>query len=160
MNAPSPSLPSEKFTMAQLKEARKEFNELRGLLQDCQRLSAKIGQGKCDFDGILACLYAIEKNPMYNFLAANDASLKSIIDMTFYRLRNVGGIISLSMAEDAKNEEDEKEKVLMDEKVKELDKIVEDRKLEELSRKRNLEVLLEEEDDDESEGDDEEKMKE
>lgn len=159
-NRMDPDLPVEKFTAQQLKEARKEFNELRGLLETCQTLSNKIGQGHCDFNAILACLYSIEKNPMYKFLSERDPVLKQVIDVTFLKLRNVGGIIRLSNIHDSEEEIKKMKKDMdiedFDEKMKELDELVEERKIvepltvekeEDPSKKRKLEEIKEEKED-------------
>jgi len=135
-----PSLPTEKFTSQQLKEARKQFNELRDSLALCSQLSQKIGNGKCDFDEILACLYTIEKNPMYSFLSSQDPSLKQIIDVTFLRLRNVGGIVALSMQHDEAEAEETRK---MEETMKELDAVVDAKGDIEGALKRTFEEIME-----------------
>jgi len=134
--------PSEKFTSAQLKEARKQFNELRELLATCSKLSQGIEDKRCDFDAILTCLYAIENHPMYKFLSVQDPSLKQVIDVTFLRLRNVGGIISLSMKHDEAESEETKK---LEAQMKKLDKVIEAKGDIEGNLKRKIEEIEEEE---------------
>ena len=117
--------PPEKFTAQQLKEAREEFKTLKSLLDKCSQLSQGIESGKCDFDEILCCLYQIEKSPMYQFLAAQDPNLKQTIEVVFLRIRNVGGIISLS------NAHDEKTREKLDESMKKLDEFIEAKEIKE-----------------------------
>ena len=141
MSAPPP----EKFTGAQLKEAREEFKRLKSLLDKCSTLSLSIGTGKCDFDSIITCLYEIQKNPMYQFLAARDPVLEQSIDVVFLRLRDVGGIIACS------NEYDEAARRTMDDSMKDLNDFIEEKKIkEEPGLKRSFAEL---------EGDDDEDIK-
>jgi len=129
--------PPEKFTAAQLKEARGEFRTLKSLLDKCSQLSQGIESGKCDFDEILCCLYEIQKNPMYQFLAAQDPILKQTVEVVFIRIRNVGGIISLS------DHHDEEATKRLDESMKELDEFIEVKEIKEepLALKRSFAEL-------------------
>lgn len=137
---------TETFTAQQLKEARQEFNNLKKLMETCQSLSKDIEAGKCDFNSILACLYAIEKNPMYKFLAERDSVLKQTIDVTFLRLRNVGGIMMMSNQHQEMNEKEKEEVKELDVKMKELDDLIKTRNINEPDLKRKLEEIIEEED--------------
>lgn len=137
---------TEKFTAQELKEARHEFQKLKKLLDTCQQLSLDIGSGKCDFNAILTCLYAIERNPMYHFLAKHDSTLKQIIDITFLRLRNVGGVMMMANKHEEMNEDEKKEVKEFETSMEELDKLVEERELDENKLKRKLEEIVEEED--------------
>lgn len=143
MNLP-PS--TETFSAQELKEARHEFQKLKKLMNTCQVLSQDISKGDCDFNAILACLYAIERNPMYNFLAEKDDVFKQIIDVTFLRLRKVGGIIQLSnkYEENMMTEKEKKEMEKLDNNVKELESFVNEKKLNELDLKRKLEEIIDE----------------
>lgn len=138
---PSP----EMFTAQQLKEARQEFQNLKKLLETCQQLSQDIGSGKCDFNAILACLYSIEKNPMYKFLAERDSTLKQTIDVTFLRLRNVGGIMMAANENEEMNEEEKKEVKKFNDKMEGLDELIKEKNINEKDLKRKLEEILEEE---------------
>lgn len=135
---------TETFTAQELKEARHEFQKLKKLLDTCQKLSVKIGSGEMDFDAVLACLYSIEKNSMYHFLAERDPVLKQIIDVTFLRLRNAGGIMMMANKHEEMNKEENKEVKEFETKMEELNSLVEERGLNENELKRKLEEIVEE----------------
>jgi len=139
MNPPPP----EMFTAKELKEAREEFKNLKTLLDHCQKLSQDIETGKCDFNAILACLYAIEKNSMYTFLSERDSTLKQIIDVTFLRLRNVGGIIMVANKHEKMTKEEETEVEKMENDMQGLNELIEEKGITEADLKRSLEKMLE-----------------
>jgi hypothetical protein len=139
---------TEHFTGAELKEARKQFNDLREQLNYCSQLSKNISKGKFDFDEILTCLYTIEKNPMYNFLSKHDPTFKSIIDVTFLRLKNVGGVIRVSMNQD---EAEAKETKKLEKDMEKLEALVEAKGDIEGNLKRTFDKIVELEQEEENE---------
>jgi len=133
---------TEMFTAQQLKEAREEFNSLKKLMMNCQELSKDNGGGKCDFNSILACLYSIEKNQMYKFLAERDPTFKQIIDVTFLRLRNVGGIMEMANHHEELSSKEEEE---FKKDLEGLDNLIMEKNISsEQDLKRKLEEILEE----------------